>query len=91
MTHELKTDPEVFDAVADGRKTFEIRKDDRNFQVGDTLLLRRTHHTGLAMQNGLPLIYTGETEQRKITHILRGPIYGLTAGWVILSLNQEDI
>jgi hypothetical protein len=40
MTHTLKTWPEPFDAVDKGWKTFEIRKDDRNFQPGDKLVLQ---------------------------------------------------
>lgn len=39
-THELKIDPQYFEAIADGRKTFEIRKNDRNYKVGDRLVLR---------------------------------------------------
>jgi hypothetical protein len=39
--HELKTLRKYFDAVCDGQKTFEVRKDDRNFQVGDILRLQR--------------------------------------------------
>ncbi|WP_144787851.1 DUF3850 domain-containing protein [Lysinibacillus fusiformis] len=38
--HELKTLPEYFGPVADGIKTFEIRKNDRGYQVGDLLLLK---------------------------------------------------
>lgn len=37
--HVLKTVQPYFDDVASGKKTFEIRKNDRNFQVGDLLQL----------------------------------------------------
>ena len=39
--HELKIWPEYFLPVIEGRKTFEVRReDDRTFAVGDTLVLR---------------------------------------------------
>jgi hypothetical protein len=85
MNHELKTDPEVFQALIDGKKTYELRKDDRGFMVGDTLTLRETCDTGADMAAGAPLEYTGRTTGRVVTHVLHGPIYGLAEGWVILS------
>lgn len=39
MTHHLKTMPEYFQAVIDGKKPFEVRKNDRDFKSGDHCLL----------------------------------------------------
>ena len=38
-THCLKTKPQYFEAVCVGAKTFEIRSDDRDFQVNDRVIL----------------------------------------------------
>ena len=89
-THELKTDPEVFQAIYDGLKTYEIRKHDRDYKVGDRLHLRETFYTGQQMKSGKPLRYTGRQHFAQITHILRGPVYGLANGWSILSITQAD-
>lgn len=40
MTHDLKCWVGFFEAVLDGRKPFEIRKNDRRYRVGDILHLR---------------------------------------------------
>lgn len=85
MRHELKTDHDVFQATIDGAKTYELRRDDRGFEVGDTLTLRETLNTGSQMASGAPLGYTGRMTTRDVMHILRGPIYGLAEGWAILS------
>ena len=40
QTHELKILPQYFEAVKSGHKNFELRKDDRNYQVWDLITLR---------------------------------------------------
>lgn len=89
MLHELKTDPTAFQAVADGKKTYEIRKNDRGFQTGDELWLNETKYTGAEMKNGKPLEYTDRIMAVKVTHILHGPSYGLKDGWVIMSITNK--
>ena len=84
--HELKTDPEVFQAVWDGRKTFEIRLNDRDFKVGDSLYLLETQHTGEEMRAGAPLVYTDRTMMKVVSHVLTG--YGLAPGWCCLSFES---
>jgi hypothetical protein len=84
--HDLKSDPDVFAAVMDGRKTNEIRANDRDFQVGDGLVLRETRHAGQAMREGMPLEYTGRVCRRVVTHVQTG--YGLPDGLAVLSLDQ---
>lgn len=83
MNHILKTDPAVFRAVVDGAKTSEIRFNDRDYAVGDELLLRETTHPGAEIAAGAPLEYTGREVTKTVSHVLGG--YGLADGWVNLS------
>jgi hypothetical protein len=40
LNHDLKIWPQFYSRVQDGSKTFEVRKNDRQFQFGDTVTLR---------------------------------------------------
>lgn len=40
MIHDLKCWPSFFQSTLDGDKTFEVRNNDRNFLVGDTVRLK---------------------------------------------------
>lgn len=82
--HELKTDKHPFSDAWDGAKSFEIREDDRGFQVGDTLLLRETYNSAEEMVKGAPLDYTGRELRLIVTHKLTG--YGLLDGWCCMSV-----
>lgn len=59
MIHKLKTLPKHFAAQKVGIKNFEYRKNDRNFCVGDYILLQE-------WDNG----YTGDEVLVLVTHIL---------------------
>ena len=84
--HVLKTDPFMLDTICAGEKTFELRQDDRGFKVGDTLVLRETVSSAAQMRDGAALEYTGRELPVTVTYILRGPVYGLKDGWVIMSI-----
>lgn len=77
-SHELKVLPEYFTAVKDGRKKFELRKDDRGFEVGDLLLLREW--------NGIE--YSGRYVNCRVTYVLKG-FPGLDTNYVILSISLD--
>lgn len=84
--HQLKTVAPHFQLLWDKKKTFEIRKDDRNFQVGDLLFLRE-YDVNSDINGG----YTGRCHIEKISHILRdAPEYGLAPGYCIISFEQDD-
>jgi hypothetical protein len=76
-THELKIKPEYFLPVFDRRKNFELRKNDRDFQVGDIIVFRE-------FENGE---YVDGFFAREITYVLKDcPEYGLQDGYCILGL-----
>ena len=86
MVHELKTDPQPFQAVLDDQKTFELRQNDRNFKIGDELHLKETVYSSAEMVKGQPLEYTGRCIAVKVTFALYGPIYGLQDGWCVMGI-----
>lgn len=78
VTHDVKCWPEPFDARAAGLKPWELRLNDRDYRVGDTLRQRRWSP---ALDD-----YTGEVDEHLITWALYGPVFGLPEGYVIMSL-----
>lgn len=78
-THELKIQPRFFEPVMRGEKTFEIRKNDRDYKKGDIIILREWSDI---MNN-----YTGRQLKRKITYIYKGSgQFGLAPGYAIIAL-----
>lgn len=75
--HKLKIRPDFFKAVSAGEKKFEIRKNDRDFNVGDFLVLREYAENA----------YTGKQAIFKITYILADPEF-LMPGYVAFSIQH---
>lgn len=81
--HLLKTWPTYFDAVKSGVKTFELRRDDRGYKVGDILDLRE-YDPGSG--------WTGRQCIRDVTYVLRSNhAFGLLNGdAIVLGLAQPE-
>jgi len=80
-THELKVWPAQFIALRSGRKTFEYRRNDRDFCIGDFLALREwdpklAHYTGWAVRV-------------RVRYILHGPDFGVPAGFCVMAIEFE--
>ena len=89
--HELKTWPEFFEAVAGGAKPFEVRRNDRGYRVGDTLVLRE-YHPPVPDWNA-PGGYTGREVTRRITYVFDGSGLdedSVQPGYVVLGLAVSD-
>ena len=76
--HSIKCWPEPFEAMKRGEKTAEFRLNDRDYRVGDTLLIREWCPDAKE--------YTHREIHRSITHILAEG-FGLPSGYVMLSLS----
>lgn len=78
VTHDVKCVPPFFQEVWDGRKLFEVRKDDRDYQTGDTII---QHEYG---PDSYPE-YSGRKVIAEIGYVLRG-YPAIADGHVVFSL-----
>lgn len=83
MEHELKVWPEYWDVLVSGEKSFEVRRDDRGFQKGDVLILRRTHAGSARVDTTFPAL------RRRVAWILTGGQFGIEAGYVVMAVVPE--
>lgn len=78
VTHELKIRTEYFSRIITGQKTFEIRKNDRNYQVNDLLYLKEYQDN---------IGYSNITCVVKIVYI---ETYAQQEGYVVLGIEKES-
>jgi hypothetical protein len=79
MTHEIKCRTEYFKAIRMGYKTFEIRKNDRDYKLGDKLLLKEWDNVNQK--------YTNMEQEVDVIYILYGGQFGIEEGYVVMSIN----
>lgn len=90
--HILKIKDEYFDAVLKGYKTFELRKNDRDFQVGDLIHFIRTDgdEYGFLFING-EKIFARELSYQIIYILKDVPEFGLDKDYCILGIKQLEV
>jgi len=79
----LKCEQPYFEDMSEGLKTFEVRRDDRDFSKGDLLHLREWN---AALTRG----YTGRSCIRTVSYVLLGGAFGIETGFVVLGLDQPS-
>ncbi|ELY5803528.1 DUF3850 domain-containing protein [Cronobacter sakazakii] len=81
VTHYLKIYPDFFSAVCTGVKRAELRKNDRDYRVGDTLHLMETPRGCCSP--------TGEYINATVTHV--ADVSEWLPGYVLLSIEREPL
>jgi len=80
--HHLKIEALYFQAIEEGIKTFECRKNNRNYRKGDIVSF-------IEKANG---IETGkELGPYEIIYIQRGPLFGIQEGYCVFSIKKVKL
>jgi hypothetical protein len=88
--HKLKCWPDEYAEIVAGRKRHEIRKNDRDFAVGDTLHLceyvpdKELTHWAMPPEGAH---YTGREALVQVTCLTAGGEWGLPTGLVVMSIS----
>lgn len=79
--HNLKLEIAFCTAVYHGNKNFEVRKNDRGFQKGDTIRF-------IPVENGLVTTHPIEQKRYEITYVLNG--WGIENGYVVFGIKELE-
>lgn len=106
LEHDLKCWPEFFQPLIEGRKPFDYRLNDRDFQVGDVLHQREfvpdpdpdAKYAQGGSEKPEDGFYTGRSIRHRVIYMLDvdklGPAAGVraqpTAGFVIMALGPVE-
>ena len=74
-THDIKIQKEYFDLILSVEKEYELRKNDRDYKIGDIVILREI---------GSKEVETGRYFITEIAHVLK-EFEGLIAGYCIFT------
>ena len=86
MIHDLKIDRRFADAIHEGRKTFEVRRNNRGFNAGD-----RVRFT--VVKPGAAFVLPCDDHPLngavyRITYVLSG--WGIEEGYVVFSITPDN-
>ena len=79
-SHKLKLLETFADDILIGYKTFEVRKNDRGFQKGDTVKFNCID------SNGAEIPHLINTKTYRITYVLNG--WGIKNGYVVFGIQE---
>lgn len=85
MTHELKILEQFADAIMNKEKTFEVRRNDRNFQKGDLVKFE-----AISDQTGNPIPHKINAQLFRIGYVLKFEDFpaGLSEGFAVFTITR---
>lgn len=87
MVHKLKTVQPFFTEVKEGKKKFELRKNDRDFKVGDILILEEYDPED---KDEPSQGYSGKLFAVRVDYILEN-YTGVEAGYCVMGITKTRI
>lgn len=94
IDHELKCLTEFYPDVVNGNKPFEVRRDDRNFKIGDVIKLNEVETIALIPKTDFISSYeeyTGRTCTLLVTYKLTGERWGIKDGYCVLGVKRISL
>ena len=80
MTHKIKIKESFANAVYEGKKTFEVRNNDRGYQTGDKIQFVVLYDSDGCEMISHPL----NSQEYEITYVLSG--WGIQYGYVVFGI-----